>query len=137
MPYVNLAASGSPYFIPHAVIVLGVAGIVARFAGEAYALRSRGVRARGVCVRHTYAKNGVSVVARFQTASGETFRALGPAGAVASARVGDPVDVVYDPRKPKNAKVEPANHSDAHWLAFVALVLAVPGVWLLWWVLVG
>ncbi|WP_425586138.1 hypothetical protein [Streptomyces sannanensis] len=135
MMYVHLAGSGSTYFVPHALLALGVSGVLASVAWRLFALRARGVRVRGVCVKHTYAKNGVAVVARFQTASGETFRCLGPARAVASARVGEPIDVVYDPRRPKNAEVHPVSYGVAYSLSILALIIAVPGLGILYWIL--
>ncbi|WP_406383268.1 DUF3592 domain-containing protein [Streptomyces sp. NBC_01618] len=135
MTYVHLAASGSAYFVPHALLSLGISGILGFFAWRMFALRVRGVRVRGVCVKHTYAKNGVAVVAKFQTVSGETFRCLSPAAAVACARVGDSIDVIYDPRHPKNAEVYPVKYGVAYALSILSLITVVPGIGLLFWML--
>ncbi|MDT0490645.1 DUF3592 domain-containing protein [Streptomyces sp. NPDC012600] len=128
---VHLAAAISAYFLPHALLALGVSAVLALVARRMFVLRLRGVRVSGVCVRHTYARDGVAEVAKFQAASGETFRCLAAPKAAASARVGDPMEVVYDPRNPKNAKVLPVSYGGAYALSVISLIVAVPGIWLL------
>ncbi|WP_103534803.1 DUF3592 domain-containing protein [Streptomyces sp. SM11] len=137
MTSVYLAASGSAYFVPHALVALGVSGALAFFARRLFSLRVRGVTVRGVCVKHTFAKDGIAVVARFQTESGETFRCLSQPAAVAHARIGDPLDVVYDPRNPKNAEVPPIGYGVAYAMAVLSAIVAVPGIGLLGWIIFG
>ncbi|MBH5131206.1 MULTISPECIES: DUF3592 domain-containing protein [Streptomyces] len=132
-----LAASGSAYFLPHTLVLLGCSGVMAFMAQRAFAVRARGVRVAGVCVRHTFAKDGVAVIVRYEVASGEKFTCLSRPAAVACARVGEPVDVVYDPRRPKNAEVPPIGYGMAVMLSVLALVLGVPGLVLLGWIVGG
>ncbi|MER7852670.1 hypothetical protein [Streptomyces rhizosphaericola] len=137
MTSVHLAASGSAYFVPHALLTLGVSGVLAFFARRLFSLRIRGVQAQGVCAKHTFARDGVAVVARFETESGETFRCLGRPAAVASARIGEPLDVIYDPRNPKNAQVLPVGYAGAYAMSVLSVITAVPGIWLLGWIFLG
>ncbi|MEU5519039.1 DUF3592 domain-containing protein [Streptomyces griseoaurantiacus] len=132
-----LAASGSAYFLPHALLALSGSGILAFFAQRAFVVRTRGVRVTGVCVKHTFAKDGVAVIVRYETASGEKFRCLSRPQAVACARIGEPVDVVYDPRRPKNAEVPPIGYGMPYMLSALALVFAVPGLGILFWIIGG
>ncbi|MFE2289755.1 DUF3592 domain-containing protein [Streptomyces sp. NPDC059452] len=134
MTHVHLASGGSAYFVPHALLALGVSGVLAFFARRMFVLRIRGVRVSGVCVRHTYARDGVAEVARFQAASGETFRCLAKPKAAASARVGEPMEVIYDPRNPKNAQVLPVTYGVAYAMSFISLIIAIPGIALLVWI---
>ncbi|MFI7875724.1 DUF3592 domain-containing protein [Streptomyces salinarius] len=132
-----LAASGSAYFLPHTLVLLGGSGILAFMAQRAFAVRVRGVRVTGVCVRHTFAKDGVAVIVRYEAASGEKFTCLSQPAAVACARIGEPVDVVYDPRRPKNAEVPPIGYGIAYILSTLALLLGIPGLGLLYWIVGG
>ncbi|MFC3234871.1 DUF3592 domain-containing protein [Streptomyces nitrosporeus] len=73
---------------------------------------NQGVRTTGVCVKCIYRERGIRLVVRFHTRSGATRRFLGPSSPVAVARVGEQVDVIYDPRNPENAGAPPvAPHS--------------------------
>ncbi|WP_158791012.1 DUF3592 domain-containing protein [Streptomyces sp. NRRL WC-3549] len=88
-------------------------------------------------MRYTYGRNGVAVVVGFETESGESFRCLGPSTAAACARVGEPVDVLHDPRHPKNAEVAPVRYGVAYAWSVLALVVLAPGIGLLVWILGG
>ncbi|MGR6998278.1 DUF3592 domain-containing protein [Yinghuangia aomiensis] len=101
----HLAASENAYFLPHALVAFGVAAVLGLLGWRLLVLRVRGVPVTGVCVKHTYGKTGVAVVVRFTPASGGSLTCLGRPAAVAEARVGQPVTVVYDPRNPKNAEI--------------------------------
>ncbi|MFJ9601625.1 DUF3592 domain-containing protein [Streptomyces althioticus] len=132
-----LAASGSAYFLPHTLVLLGGSGALAFVAQRAFAVRGRGVRVTGVCVRHTFAKDGVAVIVRYEAASGEKFTCLSRPQAVACARIGEPVDVVYDPRRPKNAEVPPIGYGMPFMFSALALLLGVPGLGMLYWIVGG
>ncbi|WP_069171176.1 DUF3592 domain-containing protein [Streptomyces griseus] len=129
-----LAASGTVAVLPHALLLLGAAGALGYLGWQSLVLRIRGVRATGVCVKHTYRERGIRVVVRFSTPAGGTHTCLGSPSPVAGARIGADVEVVYDPRKPDNAEVPPISVGTGFSLLTIASLVAVAGVWLLVWI---
>lgn len=69
-------------------------------------LRRHGVKGRGVCVSLSVPRDGkVSCQIRIRLPGGETATFSTPRSSSPDAHVGQRVDVIYDPRKPKRAVI--------------------------------
>lgn len=137
MTAIHVAAGESAFYVPHALVALAAAGLVACLSWKSAVLRRRGVRASGVCVKQTYGRHGVAPVVEFETPTGDRVRCLGRPAAAPSVRVGGRATVVFDPKNPTNAQVEPVTSGALYGLAVLAVVCAVPGAALLCWALLG
>lgn len=105
-----------------------VVAVFGYFSWKVFSLRFRGVRTEGICVAHAFGNYGVSVVAEYSGPDGQVYEAFGLARAIPAAPIGGSVPVVFDPKRPKNAEVLPAQRGIGYMLMGVALIGLVAGI---------
>jgi hypothetical protein len=76
-----------------------------------------------------FATGTYRAVVTFRTADGRDVRASAPAGRNPAIVIGDPVQVVYDPRRPSSARIDTlSGHGTLAWAALTAVGLVLMAV---------
>ncbi|GLY90263.1 hypothetical protein [Actinoallomurus iriomotensis] len=125
---VLLAIAGFAFVMARAVVVAASSGMY---------LKLRGVRARGTCVGMVPGRYGSGVAVRFEDLAGTTRTAsvYGWNGTLLP-EAGDPVEIVYSRRNPRNADRWPVRTQNAVgnvlYLGLCGLVIAALGAGALW-----
>ncbi|RDG38474.1 DUF3592 domain-containing protein [Streptomyces corynorhini] len=81
-------------------------------------LRLRGVGAMGTCVALGHGRYGASPVVEFTAPDGRIRRVIGGSEFIPGIRPGDQIDVLYDPKRPGNAKIASRVRREFGWAVF-------------------
>ncbi|WP_433402042.1 hypothetical protein [Streptomyces sp. CA-146814] len=93
-------------------------------------LGRRGIGTVGTCVDRAYGRYGSSPVVEFSRPDGSICRVIGGGRFISALDEGDQVDVVYDPKRPGNAKLAAEIKREFRWSVLavgIFVLFVVPG----------